>query len=56
MDALTITGDTAQVTVFKTEVIVPTGVEPAGDTLWLSERGTGKVWSTSMPMLRADQG
>ena len=47
--SLTITGDTAHVTVLKDGLNTPTGVEPAGDTLWFSERGAGKVWSIPMP-------
>jgi len=46
---LTITGDTAHVTLIKDGLKTPTGVEPAGDTLWFTERGTGKVWSVPMP-------
>ena len=49
IDALTITGDTAHVTVLKDGLLTPTGIEPAGDTLWFTERGTGKVWSIPMP-------
>jgi hypothetical protein len=25
-----------------------TAVEPAGDTLWVGERGTGKVWTVPL--------
>ncbi len=49
VDALTITGDTAHVTVLKAGLDTPTGIEPAGDTLWLTERGAGKVWSLPLP-------
>jgi len=49
IDALTITSDTAHVTVLKDGLVTPTGIEPAGDTLWFTERGTGKVWSIPMP-------
>ncbi|RAK60896.1 hypothetical protein DJ021_14285 [Phenylobacterium hankyongense] len=49
VDALTITGDIAHVTVLKDGLKTPTGVEPSGDTLWLTERGAGKVWSIPMP-------
>jgi hypothetical protein len=49
VDALTITGDTAHVTVLKDGLKTPTGVEPSGDTLWISERGAGKVWSIAIP-------
>ena len=47
--SLTITGDTAHVTVIRDGLKTPTGVEPAGDTLWFTERRTGKVWSVPMP-------
>ncbi len=47
--ALTIKDDTAHVTILKDGVKTPTGVEPAGDTLWYTERGLGKVWSMSLP-------
>lgn len=47
--ALTIKDDTAHVTILKDGLVTPTGVEPAGDTLWFTERGTGKVWSIPMP-------
>jgi hypothetical protein len=47
--ALTITGDRAHVTVVKDGLDTPTGVEPRGETVWLSERGAGKVWSVPMP-------
>ena len=43
IDALTINGDTAHVTVLKDGLKTPTAVEPAGDTLWIAERGAGKV-------------
>ena len=49
VSALTITGARAHVTVLKDGLKTPTGVEPAGDTLWFTERGTGKVMSISMP-------
>jgi len=47
--SLSITGDTAHVTVIKDGLKTPTGVEPAGDILWFTERGTGKIWSVPMP-------
>lgn len=49
ISSLTITGDTAHVTVIKDGLQTPTGVEPAGATLWFTERGTGKVWSVPLP-------
>ena len=49
IDALTITGDIAHVTVLKDGLNTPTAVEPAGDTLWIAERGAGKAGSIPMP-------
>jgi len=49
IDALTIRGDIAHVTVLRDGLNTPTGVEPAGDTLWFTERGAGKVWSIPVP-------
>jgi sugar lactone lactonase YvrE len=46
---LTVSGEKAHVTVLKDELKTPTGIEPAGDTLWFSERGAGKVESIPMP-------
>lgn len=46
---LTIHGDKASVTEIKDGLKTPTGVQPAGDTLWFTERGAGKVWSVPMP-------
>lgn len=47
--SLEINGDRAHVTVLKEGLKTPTGVEPAGDMLWFTERGTGKVMSVPMP-------
>ena len=49
IDALTIKGDTAHVTVLKQGLNTPTAAEPAGDTIWIAERGAGKVDSIPMP-------
>ena len=49
IDALTITGDTAHVTVLKSGLVTPTGVEPVGGEVWFTERGTGKVGSVPAP-------
>jgi hypothetical protein len=46
---LTVNGDKASVTVLKEGLNTPTGIEPAGDTIWITERGAGKVWSLPMP-------
>jgi len=42
VDSLTITGDTAHVTVLKDGLNQPTGVEPAGNTIWIANRGAGQ--------------
>ncbi|HVV26639.1 MAG TPA: hypothetical protein VHC40_01610 [Rhizomicrobium sp.] len=49
VDALTIEGEKAHVTVLKDGLNTPTGVEPAGDTIWIAERGAGKAVSIPMP-------
>ena len=49
IDAVTITGDTAHITVLKDGLKVPTAAEPAGDIIWINERGIGKVESIPMP-------
>ena len=49
ISALTINGDKASVTVLKEGLKTPTGIEPAGDTLWFTERGVGKAESIPMP-------
>jgi hypothetical protein len=47
--AMTVNGDKASVTVIKDGLKTPTGIEPAGDTLWFTERGAGKAESVPMP-------
>jgi hypothetical protein len=49
ISALTVNGDKASVTVLKEGLKTPTGIEPAGDTLWFTERGIGKAESIPMP-------
>ena len=49
IDMLTIDGDKAHVTVLKDGLNQPTAVEPAGDTLWIAERGAGKAVSIPAP-------
>jgi sugar lactone lactonase YvrE len=46
---LTVDGDKASVTVIREGLKTPTAVEPAGDTLWIAERGAGKAISMPMP-------
>jgi sugar lactone lactonase YvrE len=49
ISVITVNGDKASVTVIKEGLKTPTGVEPAGDTIWISERGAGKAVSIPMP-------
>jgi hypothetical protein len=49
ISAITINGDKASVSVLKDGLKTPTGVEPAGDTIWIAERGAGKAVSIPMP-------
>jgi len=42
-------GDRAHVTVLKDGLDTPTGVEPAGDTIWIANRGAGQAVSIPMP-------
>jgi hypothetical protein len=47
-----VNGDKAGVTVItviKEGLETPTAVEPAGDTIWVAERGVGKAVSIPMP-------
>jgi len=46
---ITVTGDKGTVAVIKEGLTTPTAVEPAGDTIWIAERGTGKAVSIPMP-------
>jgi hypothetical protein len=49
IDVITINGDKASVTVIKEGLKTPTAVEPAGDVIWIGERGAGKAVSIPMP-------
>jgi sugar lactone lactonase YvrE len=49
ISVITVNGDKAGVTVIKEGLKTPTGIEPDGDTIWITERGAGKVWSIPMP-------
>jgi sugar lactone lactonase YvrE len=49
ISVITLSGDTAKVTVIKEGLKRPTAVEPAGDTIWIAERGAGKAVSIPMP-------
>jgi hypothetical protein len=47
--SLEVNGDRAHVTELKQGLKTPTAIEPAGDTLWFSERAIGKAESIPMP-------
>lgn len=49
ISAITVNGDKASLTVLKEGLKTPTAIEPAGDTLWFSERAIGKAESIPMP-------
>lgn len=49
ISAMTINGDKASVIVLKDGLKTPTGIEPAGDTLWFTERAVGKAESIPIP-------
>ena len=49
ISVLTVNGEKASVTMIKEGLNTPTGVEPAGDTIWIAERGAGKAVSIPMP-------
>jgi len=49
ISAIVVTGDKAAVKVLKDGLNTPTAVEPAGDTIWIAERGAGKAVSIPMP-------
>src|SRR5580692_7349419 len=49
ISVLAVNGDKASLTVLKDGLNTPTGVEPAGDTIWIAERGAGKALSIPMP-------
>lgn len=49
ISVIAVNGDKASVTVIKEGLKTPTAVEPAGDTIWIAERGTGKAMSMPVP-------
>lgn len=49
ISVITVSGDRASVAVIKEGLKTPTAVEPAGDTLWIAERGAGQAVSIPMP-------
>jgi hypothetical protein len=49
ISVITVNGDKASVAVIKEGLITPTAVEPAGNVIWIAERGAGKAVSIPMP-------
>ena len=49
ISVITVNGDKASVTVIKEGLNTPTAVEPAGDVIWIAERGAGKAVSIPTP-------
>jgi sugar lactone lactonase YvrE len=49
ISVITVNGDKASVAVIREGLMTPTGVEPAGDIIWIAERGAGKAVSIPMP-------
>ncbi|HXN45580.1 MAG TPA: hypothetical protein VN893_03005 [Bryobacteraceae bacterium] len=49
VDAVTVNGDTASITVLQEGLATPTAIEPAGDTLWYGERAADKAHSMPLP-------
>jgi hypothetical protein len=49
ISVITVSGDKGSVTVIKEGLKTPTAVEPAGDMIWIAERGAGKAVSIPMP-------
>jgi hypothetical protein len=49
ISVITVNGDKASVTVIKDGLKTPTAVEPAGNVIWIAERGAGKAVSIPMP-------
>jgi hypothetical protein len=46
---ITVNGDKASVKVIREGLKTPTAVEPAGEVIWIAERGAGKAVSIPMP-------
>ena len=49
ISVITVNGDKGSVAVIKEGLKTPTAVEPAGDTIWIAERGAGQAVSIPMP-------
>jgi hypothetical protein len=49
VDSVTVSGDTASITVLQQGLAVPTAIEPSGDTLWYGERMADVAHSMPLP-------
>ena len=49
IDMVTVSGDTANITVLLEGLATPTAIEPAGDTLWYGERAGDRAHSMPLP-------
>jgi hypothetical protein len=49
ISVITVNGDKASVAVIREGLNTPTAVEPAGDVIWIAERGAGRALSIPMP-------
>ena len=49
VDMVTVSGDTASITVLQEGLATPTAIEPAGDTLWYGERAGDRAHSMPLP-------
>jgi hypothetical protein len=49
IDMVTVSGDTAAITVLQEGLATPTAIEPAGDTLWYGERAADRAHSMPLP-------
>jgi hypothetical protein len=49
IDMVTVSGDTAHITVLQEGLATPTAIEPAGDTLWYGERTGDRAHSMPLP-------
>jgi sugar lactone lactonase YvrE len=56
IDLVTIHADKAAITLIKEGINTPTAVEPTGDVVWITERGTGKVMAIPLEVIGTLQG
>jgi hypothetical protein len=49
VDMVTVSGDTAKITVLQEGLATPTAIEPVGDTLWYGERAGDRAHSMPLP-------